>query len=189
MRRMALSFQTDRLLLRPIVMADADNLLALDSDPEVMRYINGGAPTTREVVERQTLPRMRAFYNQTPGFGYWAAEEASHRRFIGWFELRPNDEEAASTELGYRLQRWAWGHGYATEAGTALLRKGFSELGVERVWAQTMTVNTASRRVMEKLGLIYVRTFFGDWPDPIPGSEQGDVEYALTKAEWLHQQS
>ena len=53
------------------------------------------------------------------------------------------------------------------------------------VRTETMTVNTASRRVMEKAGLRHVRTFFADWPDKIPGDELGDVEYAITRAEWL----
>lgn len=55
-------------------------------------------------------------------------------------------------------------------------------LAVQRVWAQTMTVNTGSRRVMEHCGLQYVRTFLDDWPDgPIDGSELGDVEYEVTR--------
>jgi RimJ/RimL family protein N-acetyltransferase len=64
------------------------------------------------------------------------------------------------------------------------MRKGFTELGVERVYVETMTVNTGSRRVLEKAGLRYVRTFHPEWPEPIPGHEHGEIEYALTKAEW-----
>lgn len=52
------------------------------------------------------------------------------------------------------------------------------------MYAETMVVNTASRRVMEKAGLRYIRTFHQDWPERIPGDEHGEVEYALTKAEW-----
>jgi RimJ/RimL family protein N-acetyltransferase len=60
---------------------------------------------------------------------------------------------------------------------------------VERVFAHTMTVNVRSRRVMEKTGLRYVRTFFEEWPETIEGSEHGDVEYALTREEWDQSQS
>ncbi|HZA85928.1 MAG TPA: GNAT family protein, partial [Acidimicrobiales bacterium] len=60
----------------------------------------------------------------------------------------------------------------------------FAELGVDRVYASTMMVNTASRRVMEKAGLRYVRTFHADWPVKIPGDEEGDVEYAIDRAQW-----
>ena len=62
--------------------------------------------------------------------------------------------------------------------------KGFRELGATRIRAETMAVNVASRRVMEKAGLRYVRTFFADWPYRIPGDEHGDVEYAITREEW-----
>lgn len=60
----------------------------------------------------------------------------------------------------------------------------FAELGAERVVATTMAVNAASRRVMEKAGLRYVRTFFEEWPEYLEGAEHGDVEYAVSRAEW-----
>jgi RimJ/RimL family protein N-acetyltransferase len=65
-----------------------------------------------------------------------------------------------------------------------LIRKKFAELGVRRVFALTMAVNLASRRVMEKSGLTLVRTFHESWRHPIEGAEQGEVEYALTRSEW-----
>ena len=106
-------------------------------------------------------------------------------RFVGWFHLRPGeDSPPGEVELGYRLRTPAWGKGYATEGSRALIDKGFAELGVERVFATTMTVNVASRRVMEKAGLKFVRTFHQPWPDYIEGQEQGDVEYALLRSEW-----
>jgi len=70
-----------------------------------------------------------------------------------------------------------------------LIRKGFAELGVQRVFAETMAVNAASRRVMEKAGLKLVRSFHQPWPDQIDGAEHGDVEYALGKAEWERQRT
>ncbi len=82
------------------------------------------------------------------------------------------------------MRRDAWGLGYATEGSRALVEKAFGELGAERVYASTMVVNTASRRVMEKAGLCYVRTFHAEWPVSIPGDEEGDVEYAVERAEW-----
>jgi RimJ/RimL family protein N-acetyltransferase len=65
-----------------------------------------------------------------------------------------------------------------------LIDKGFAEMGVRRVWAQTMAVNLASRRVMEKSGLTHQRTFHLEWDDPLPGTELGEVEYALDRAAW-----
>ena len=87
-------------------------------------------------------------------------------------------------ELGYRLRRSAWGKGYATEGSRALIAKGFTEHQVRRIFATTMVVNAASRRVMEKAGLKFVRVFHAEWPIPIPGDEHGDMEYALARSEW-----
>ena len=93
-------------------------------------------------------------------------------------------DEPEERELGYRLRTNAWGKGYATEGSRALIRHGFTQLGLTRVVANTMTVNTASRRVMEKCGLTYLRTYYMPWPETIEGTELGDVEYALTR-DWL----
>jgi RimJ/RimL family protein N-acetyltransferase len=176
---------TDRLTLRPFSEADVDHLFDLDNDPEVMRFINGGRPTTREAVEAESLPRFLRHYPCIGNRGCWAAEERPTGGFLGWFEFRPRDDHSAAVvELGYRLGRGAWGRGYATEGSIALIHKGFTELGVERVTANTMSVNARSRRVMEKAGLSYVRTFFEEWPETIEGSEGGDVEYALARADW-----
>jgi RimJ/RimL family protein N-acetyltransferase len=125
-------------------------------------------------------------YELFPGRGRWAALERSTGAFVGWLSLRVNEDTGPNEpELGYRLRRAAWGNGYATEGSRALIAKAFTELGVQRVMATTMTVNVASRQVMEKAGLIYVRTFHLSWPEPIEGTEQGDVEYALTRPTWL----
>ncbi|WP_285568931.1 GNAT family N-acetyltransferase [Actinoallomurus iriomotensis] len=119
------------------------------------------------------------------GWGYWAAEERSTGRFLGWFHFRPaKNGPDGEIELGYRLRRPAWGRGYATEGSRALIHKGFTELGVERVVAETMAVNLASRRVMEKSGLILTRTFRRDGLEAVDGFEHGVVEYALTRAGW-----
>lgn len=177
--------ETDRLLLRPFTGADADLVVALDSDPEVMRYITGGRPTSRADVVARTLPRLVHRYPRWGLPGYWAALEKPGGVFLGWFEFRPlSDDGPLVVELGYRLGRKAWGRGFATEGARALVDKGFTDLGVERVTANTMAVNTRSRRVMEKTGLTFLRSFSGDWPEPIPGSEHGEVEYQLTRADW-----
>lgn len=181
---------TERLVLRRFNGAEADNLFDLDGDPEVMRFLTGGKPTPRDVIENETLPRFLDFYEHSEGFGFWAAIERSTGAFLGWFAFHPQEGGGSDeVELGYRLERSCWGKGYATEGSRALIRKGFTELGVRRVFAQTMAVNTASRRVMEKAGLAYVRTFHEDWPEPIEGTEHGEVEYALTRADWKRQTS
>ena len=187
---MLVLLETERLVLRRFTEADVDDLADLDGDPEVMRFITGGETTSRDVIRDETLARFLRAYERFGGFGVWAAVEGSTGAFLGWFEFfAPEGRGPEEAELGYRLRRAAWGKGYATEGSCALIRKGFTELGVEKVVAETMAVNRASRRVMEKLGLTYVRTFHQEWPERIEGEEHGDVEYALTKAEWERRQA
>jgi RimJ/RimL family protein N-acetyltransferase len=141
------------------------------------------------VIENETLPRFLQYYEPFTGFGFWAAIEKSTGDFLGWFHFRPPEgSDPDEVELGYRLRKPAWGKGYGTEGSRALIRKGFTELGVRRVIAGTMAVNLASRRVMEKAGLTLERTYHQEWPDPIEGAEQGEVVYALLKADWKQQE-
>jgi RimJ/RimL family protein N-acetyltransferase len=162
------------LVLRRLAWADVDSLVELDGDPDVMRFLTNGKPTPREVVVGEVLPRLLAEYDS--GFGRWAAIEDGV--FVGWLGLR------AGGELGYRLRRAVWGRGLATEGSRGVVAYAFGELGVPRVWGRTMAVNVASRRVMAKAGLRYVRTFHEVFDDPVDGTEFGEVEYAVTRGEW-----
>lgn len=188
---MPVYLETERMILREFTHDDTDNLAALNSDPQVMRYLTGGKPIPRVEIESTVLPRYLDWHRKTPHFGYWAAEDRVSGDFLGWFHLRPavDTPDQREPELGYRLLRAAWGHGYATEGAKALIRHAFDVLGAERVVAETMAVNVASRRVMEKAGLRLARTFYRHWNDPIPGSEQGEVEYALSRQEYVKAQS
>jgi RimJ/RimL family protein N-acetyltransferase len=177
--------ETERLVLRRFTDADADALVALDADPEVTRFVPGEGPTSRAEVEHEVLPAFLGYYQRYEGFGFWAAIEKATGDFLGWFHFRPRrDAPAGEVELGYRLRQSAWGQGYATEGSRALINMGFADLGVQRVFGHTMTVNTASRRVLEKCGLTLVRTTPYEGADVIEGSEHGEVEYAVTKPEW-----
>jgi RimJ/RimL family protein N-acetyltransferase len=88
-----------------------------------------------------------------------------------------------TAEIGYRLPRVVWGNGYATERVSALIQVAFDALGLDRVCAETMAVNQASRRVMEKAGLVHIGTVFPIHAHPIPGAEQGEVIYKIRKRE------
>jgi RimJ/RimL family protein N-acetyltransferase len=187
---MQIFLETDRLVLRRFTEADVDNLVELDSDPDVMRYVNGGRPTPREEIQDDILPAFLRYYERFVGYGFWAAIEKSTGDFLGWFHFRPAEgHRLDEPELGYRLRKSAWGKGYGTEGSRALIRAGFTVFGVRRVVAEAMAVNTASRRVMEKSGLTLVRTFRQPWPDRIEGDEHGDVEYALRRADWQHREA
>jgi len=176
---------TPRLTIRQFTADDVDNLFDLNSDPEVMRHLTGGRSTPFDRIRDEIIPFHLALYGRLDRLGTWAAESAAGGEFLGWFHLRPGPgADITNVELGYRLRRVAWNQGYATEGSRALIRMGFTDLGVERVFAHTMTVNTASRHVLEKCGLTLVRTMPYDGTDPIEGAEHGEVEYALTRPEW-----
>ena len=188
---------TSRIVLRRFTKGDVSGLLALDGNPEVMRFL--GPVRSRAEIGASTLPRFIAFHEGRPGFGYWAAWERAGDELIGWFGLRPvvpaetaivdwpdaPPGEVAVAELGYRLRRSVWGRGYGTEGARALVHQAFTGLGVSRVVATTMTVNTASRRVLEKAGFRQARTVHLQWPDPLPGNELGEAEYELRRDDWL----
>lgn len=181
----AVLLTTPRMVLRRFTPADAGLLVELDSDPAVMHFITGGRSTPPEEIEDDVLPCFLRHYEQYDGYGFWAAQETQTRAFLGWFHLRPAtaapDDEP---ELGYRLRQSAWGKGYATEGAQALVDHAFRRQGARRVTAETMTVHVGSRRVMEKAGLVLVRTFWQPWPYKIDGDEQGDVEYAIERDGW-----
>ena len=177
--------ETDRLVLRRFTRTDVENLAGLDADPDVMRFVNGGVPTSRDEIENEVLPAFLGYYQRYREYGFWAAIEKSSGEFLGWFHFRPRPGTALDqAELGYRLRKSAWGKGYATEGSRALIRKGFTEFGVQRVTAEAMAANVASRRVMEKAGLTLVRVFRQALPHMIDGDELECVEYALHKTDW-----
>lgn len=170
--------RTRQLTLGPCSPEDRADFIDLERDAEVMRYLNGGHPLDQEegdpdadfLMPRGTEPHV------------WTARRTANDAFVGWFCLWPESEGLA--ELGYRLRRADWGQGLASEGALALVSWGFGSAGYDKIVATTMAVNQASRRVMEKIGMHHVRTVNADFPDPIPGSEHGEVWYQLERREW-----
>src|SRR5690242_4171944 len=108
---MPIFLETERLLLRRFTEADVDNLVALDGDPDVMRFLTGGKPTPREVIQNHILPTLLAYYARDDGYGVWAAIAKATGAFLGWFALRPPEDAApGDVALGYRLRKAAWGN-------------------------------------------------------------------------------
>lgn len=206
--------ETERLTLRRFTPADVDDLVALDGDPEVMRFLSGGPATPRKQIRARILPRFIAITARHSTLGYWAAHARENGTFLGWFAFHPiagdaaaggliDNDDTTQVELGYRLRREAWGRGLATEGARALIDRGFRELGVRRVIATTYQYNVGSRRVLEKCGLTHIRSFrlppadlppadlaaeathAGDASDTWDGDE---VEYVLEQADWERRQ-
>lgn len=146
---------TPRLLLRPFRPADAPGILALDSDPEVRRYVPG--PLLMSLAEAaRVIDYIQAQYARN-GIGRWAVDRLDDGAFLGWCGLKLVDDAVTNGrtgyyDLGYRLLRSCWGQGYASEAAEASLRYGFGVLRLPELHATVMQANAASRRVVEKLG-------------------------------------
>ena len=154
---MSFTLDTLRLHLRPIEKSDLPALVELDSDPLVMKYISGGKANSHADYEK-LLPRMTAYGNGPTG--YFAAElRQEHKRFTGWFHLRPSVVDETILELGYRLQRSSWGQGLATEGARALLSHAFTTLDQLAVDACAVPDNLGSIAVLEKCGMHHVGAF------------------------------
>ena len=161
---MELTLTTDRLLLRPVTLEDADISLELLTDPEIMRYI-GSPISEREVVDN--LPRE---VKRSGGgcIGIWTILETQTNEKIGSALLLPLPIELDDTdwsllghpeipegdiEIGYMFKKSAWGKGYASEAAGRLLRFAFEDTPLQEVVAVTDPENTNSQRVLRKIGL------------------------------------
>lgn len=177
---MSVFLETERLKLHYFTEADRDRLLELDSDREVMRYINGGTPNDLDAIDK-TLAKFLDYYQNYQHFGFWATHEKSTDEFIGWFHFFPAVNHAFGVEsnlvreneivLGYRLRQSSWGKGYATEGARSLIVKGFTEWGVERIIAWALLANKGSIRVMEKAGLKF-ECEYQLKPNQLPGLQQ-----------------
>lgn len=179
------TLHTERLTLLPLADKHLELEVELDSDPEVMRYLSGRA-STREEVESDHARRMAAA-QKVDGLGFWVG--LVDDEFVGWWILQPahgpdQPDDPGVADLGYRLLQRHWRKGFASEGARELVRYGLDEVGLERIIAQTMTANAASRAVMERVGLTYVRTFPSSMNALVEGIEEGEVEYEMTRAQW-----
>lgn len=143
--------ETDRLILRESVVADAPDLFEMNSDPEVLKYTGDVGFTSVE--ETEELIRNYKDYAKY-GYGRWTTIVKATNEVIGFCGLKYL-EDIHETDLGYRWKRKHWGKGYATEASLACLQYGFEELSLQQIVAQVLEGNGASIRVLEKLGMTY----------------------------------
>lgn len=178
---MSTYLQTPRVRLEHFEANDLRLLLDLDSDPDVMRYLNGGRAATTEEVQAG-FERVRAIQLKSAGkYGVLKAIETESGEFMGWFLLRPgkkDPENLSELELGYRLKKKFWGRGFATEVSGELIRHAFDELRAKKVWAYTLKKNLASRRIMQKLGMEFVCEYDDD---DLQGEDVRVVKYELVR--------
>lgn len=183
------TLHTARLRLVPLADEHLEFEIQLDSDPEVMRYITGRACSSGEVT--QAHRRRLAAAAELPGLGFWVG--FTDDDFVGWWILRPPNGPdqptvAGEAELGYRVLSRYWRRGYASEGSRELIRYGFEDVSLDRIFAQAMAVNVASRATMAAVGLTFTRAFVSGEPydDLVPGADQGEVEYEITRTTWQH---
>ena len=152
---------TARLHLRPFTLADRAAIHVVYADPAVMRYVGNGAHRT--LAETANALRVYGDVLTRHGYSFLAVTERPRGTLIGDAGLHPLGGVGPDVELGYTLARPAWGRGYATELGRALVDYAFDVLRVPRVVAQVEPENAGSRRVLEKLGMTEreVRTAYG----------------------------
>lgn len=141
--------ETPRLRLRRLTPSDEAALVALDSDPEVMRWV-GSPPGVKPPAETRERARQRIAADHGP-LGFWRVEGRVDGAFHGLGALVPMPT-GDDVELAYRLVRAAWGRGIASEAGAALVDYAFRTVGLPRLVAVTYPDNRPSQRVLEKLG-------------------------------------
>lgn len=132
-----------------------------------MTYINGGKPSPKEEVQRN-LDLTLDFYAQSEHLGLWAAEDKSTQEFLGWFSLKPL-RGTQDIEVGYRLMKKHWGKGLATEGARAMVERGFNVAGLKEIAAIVHPENTASKKVLEKVGFKYEK--HGPYFHPIENKE------------------
>lgn len=147
-----LEISTDRLLMRRWRAADREPFAALNADVEVMRFF----PSVLDRMQSDAfVDRIEARFDQQ-GFGLWALEVRATGAFIGFTGLNPMPAGVpgeGNFEVGWRLARSAWHHGYATEAARAALDVALGPLALPEVWSMTAVLNTPSIAVMERLGM------------------------------------
>jgi RimJ/RimL family protein N-acetyltransferase len=154
--------ETSRLTLRENEPRDFDAIVALVTDPEVMRFVGDGVMT--EERGRQICAKIPELYARG-AWGIWTIEERATGEFLGTAEIKPRENE--DWEIVYVLRRDAWGRGYATEVASALVRFGLERLGLPRVVATVIPENSASVHVLEKIGMTRIDV---DEPDPYGAS-------------------
>jgi RimJ/RimL family protein N-acetyltransferase len=150
--------QTDRLLMRRWQDSDREPFAALNGDPETMRFFPA---TLDRAASDAMIDRIESGFDQR-GYGLWALEVTATGEFVGFTGLNPMPDGvpgAGGLEVGWRLARPAWHHGYATEAARAAVGVAFDGAGLAEIWSMTAVLNEPSQAVMRRLGLTEVARF------------------------------
>ena len=142
---------TERLVLRPFRDTDLEPWAALNADPQVTQFLGG--PLSRAECDRDAAGINEVYASH--GYGFLAVERRTDGAFLGACGLSKEPWYPDDLEIGWRLAREFWGHGYATEAAASWIEHGFTTLGLPRIIAVTDTPNVRSIAVMRRLGMSF----------------------------------
>lgn len=145
------TLETQRLILRRIVMRDAKDIFAYSQDPEVARHVLWSAQKDMSEARDYCRFMMKRYRCDQPSS--WGIIEKKTNRLVGTIGYMDYNEDNASVEVGYSLAHWLWNGGYMTEALRRVIVYTFEAMDVNRIEAQHELSNPASGRVMEKCGM------------------------------------
>lgn len=159
---MDLVLETDRLILRPLELSDAQEMFAMDKNPEVHKYLwQKPAQTIEESIK--VIDYVLSQY-KTNKIGRFATILKDTKEFIGWTGIKfvteqPENGNINFYDYGYRLNEKFWGKGYATEASIAWLDYGFNQMKIEKMNAYTHAENQASNHILKKIGMSLIEKY------------------------------
>jgi RimJ/RimL family protein N-acetyltransferase len=153
-----------RLSYQLMTIDDAELLYQLDQEPEVMRFISDGNPSSRETIYNVLVPRMQKYLNSTKGWGIWQVNITETNEYIGWVLVRPmnffsTSPEFDNLELGWRFFQTSWGKGFASEAAQHIKDVLAAKSEYKKFSAIADESNLASIGVMKKIGMSYIKTY------------------------------
>lgn len=147
--------ETERLILRELTPEDAEHFFSLNQNPNVLKYTGDSSFTSVEEA-RNFLKNYKDY--ERNGYGRWAVVDKNNYTFLGWCGLKYH-EETRETDIGFRFFEEYWNKGYASESAAASLNYGFEKLNLPKIIGRAMIGNTASIRVLQKMGMIFDREF------------------------------
>ena len=159
---MNLILETERLLLRPLELTDAEAMFAMDNNPEVHKYLwQNPTKTIEEAIK--TIENVKSQYEKN-NIGRFATILKETNEFIGWTGIKYIDDhiENGNTnfyDYGYRLGVKFWNKGYATEASIAWLNHGFNKMNIQIMNAYTHSQNGASNHILQKVGMNFMEDY------------------------------
>lgn len=153
-----------RLSYKFMTKQDGKLLFDLDQDPEVMRFINGGKPSSMDTINNVFIPRMESYADQQKGWGLWQVNITESDEYIGWILVRPmnffsDSPEFTNLELGWRFFQSSWGKGYASEAALHIKNALAKNKALTHFSAIAEEDNLGSIAVMKKIGMSFVKRY------------------------------